>query len=136
MANLHDPHAAGPDHRAPAAPYPPLLACLCAAWCDTCAAYRPLIDALAHSHPHWQVVWVDIEDQADALAGLPGGEPDIGNFPTLLVCTDDGHGFFGPVLPHERLLKRMLQQAEQAELQALDAAALALASLLRSGRLA
>lgn len=136
MAILDNTLAAGPGDEPPAKPARPLLACLCAAWCDTCTAYRPSVQALAQSHPGWQVVWVDIEDQADALASLPGGEPDIDNFPTLLVCSADGHGFFGTVLPHASLLARLLHQASQGELPALDADALALAALLRSGRVA
>jgi hypothetical protein len=112
----------------------PLVACLCAAWCTTCEAYRPLIDALALSHPHWQTAWVDIEDQADALAGLPGGEPAIDNFPTLLVCSPDGRGFFGTVLPHASLLSRLLRQAEAGELPPLPPDALGLAAWLQPGR--
>ena len=108
-------------------PHRPVLACLCAAWCTTCEAYRPVFDAVAAAHPDWQLAWVDIEDQADALASLPGGEPDIDNFPTLLVCTPAGRGFFGTVLPHAALLSRLLQQARAGELPALPAQALALA---------
>ena len=138
MSNPDASPAAGParpaDRANPAGPRP-LVACLCAAWCNTCEAYRPLIDALASSHPHWQAAWVDIEDQADALASLPGGEPPIDNFPTLLVCTADGRGFFGTVLPHAAVLTRLMQQAERADLPALGPEPLALAALLRSGRL-
>ena len=109
----------------------PLLACLCAAWCGTCEAYRPVLAAVAAAHPAWRVVWVDIEDEADRLAALSDGGPDIENFPSVLLCTAQGHGFFGTVLPQAALLERLLRQAEQGGLPALPPASLALAQALR-----
>jgi hypothetical protein len=38
-----------------------LVACLCAAWCDTCVAYRPGFLALAERFPRAEFRWVDIE---------------------------------------------------------------------------
>lgn len=115
----------------PAPVTPGLVACLCAGWCDLCTRYRAVFDELAGSHPGWCFRWVDIEDEADALETLPGGTPDIENFPTLLVATADGQGFWGPVLPHAELAHRLLRQAASGELPALTPAALDLAALLR-----
>lgn len=108
----------------------PLLACLCAAWCNTCEAYREVLAAVAAAHPGWRVAWVDIEDEADRLAALPDGGPDIENFPTVLVCTAQGQGFLGTVLPQPGLLDRLLKQAEQGGLPPLPLHTLALAQAL------
>lgn len=83
------------------------IACLCAAWCGTCEAYRAVFAGVAARHPAVEFAWVDIEDEADAL----GEEPDVRNFPTLLV--DDGTAvhFLGTVLPHEGTLERMARDA-------------------------
>ena len=102
-----------------------LVACLCAGWCTTCAAFRPAFAELARAHPDVRFAWIDIEDQADALETTPGGAPDIENFPTLLVNTADGGGFFGTVLPQTGLVERLLQQARQGRLPRLAEAGLA-----------
>jgi thiol-disulfide isomerase/thioredoxin len=104
---------------------PLLVACLCAGWCTTCDAFRPMFAALASAYPEVRFAWVDIEDQADALEATPGGAPDIENFPTLLVSAADGSGFFGTVLPQTRLVERLLQEATQGRLPRLGAAGLA-----------
>lgn len=93
-----------------------IVACLCAAWCDTCTAYRASFDALADRHPDKCFVWIDIEDQADIV-----GDFDVENFPTLLIQRGDTVAFFGTVLPDLQLADRLLRsQAEKspAELQA------------------
>ena len=59
-----------------------LVACLCAAWCDTCNAYRSAFEALAEKHPDKCFCWIDIEDQASLVEDI-----DIENFPTILVGT-------------------------------------------------
>lgn len=101
---------------------PVWLACLCAGWCTTCEAYRPLWQSLAQSHPEARWLWVDIEDHADALSSGPGGGPDIENFPTLLVLSPEGEGgFFGTVLPHAAVAERLLQQAQAGRLPRLTA---------------
>ncbi|WP_310734435.1 thioredoxin family protein [Ideonella livida] len=102
-----------------------LVACLCAGWCTTCDAYRPLFEALARQHPGVRFAWVDIEDHADALDEAPGGAPDIENFPTLLLSQGAGHGFFGTVLPHVGVVERLLQEAAQRRLPALGVPGLA-----------
>jgi thioredoxin-like negative regulator of GroEL len=106
----------------------PLLACLCAAWCRTCADYRAVMDQAAAGHPGWRFAWVDIEDHADALDPDDRGGPDITNFPTLLLVQDGKPRFFGAVLPYADVLERLLAQANRQALPPLpeaDAAALA-----------
>lgn len=92
------------------------VACLCAAWCDTCQAYRATFDALAARHPLQHFVWIDIEDQADLV-----GDFDVENFPTLLIQRGDRVAFFGAVLPDMRVADRLLLAQlgkNDAELQA------------------
>lgn len=80
------------------------VACLCAAWCGTCNAYRAAFDALAERHPDKQFVWIDIEDQADLV-----GDLDVDNFPTLLLQHGPTVTFFGTVLPDARVAERLVQ---------------------------
>lgn len=89
-----------------------VVVCYCAAWCDTCTAYRVKFDALADTHPATLFIWVDIEDHADWL-----GEEDVENFPTLSVRLGERHVFFGPMLPHIGHLERLLDSlsADSAE---------------------
>ena len=87
-----------------------IVACLCAAWCGTCASYRAAFDALAARHPDKTFVWIDVEDQADVV-----GDLDVDNFPTLLVQRDDTVAFFGTMLPDAAVADRLVQaQAELA----------------------
>src|SRR4051812_24545915 len=87
-----------------------IVACLCAAWCDTCRAYRDSFDELAARHPDKRFVWIDIEDQADVV-----GDFDVENFPTLLIQRKDIVAFFGTVLPEIKLADRLIQaQAEKS----------------------
>jgi thioredoxin 1 len=92
-----------------------IVACLCAAWCDTCNLYKSRFAELAALHPDQRFVWIDIEDEADLV-----GDLDVENFPTLLI--QQGHlvSFFGPVLPDLRqadLLLRAQFAKSPAELQ-------------------
>lgn len=80
-----------------------VTACLCAAWCDSCGAYRATFDALAARHPELGFVWIDIEDQADLV-----GDLDVENFPTLLIQQADVVAFFGCVQPDLRVAERLL----------------------------
>lgn len=113
-----------------------LVACLCAAWCGTCRDYRAVFEALAREQPALRFAWLDIEDEADALAAF---DLDIENFPTLLVARGDDLRFLGTVLPHANTLARTLQAAREAVLpgmkverpQALIAAVRAAAETLR-----
>ena len=81
-----------------------LVACYCAAWCDTCTIYRTRFDALAQRLPEHAFVWIDIEDFPDLL-----GDEDVENFPTLLIQRDDDVLFFGTMLPHIEQLERLIQ---------------------------
>lgn len=81
-----------------------VVACLCAAWCDTCNAYKSKFDELAALHPDQRFVWIDIEDEAAVV-----GELDISNFPTLLIQQRDTVCFFGTVQPDLRQADRLLR---------------------------
>ncbi|NMM38838.1 MAG: thioredoxin [Glaciimonas sp.] len=88
-----------------------LIACLCAAWCGTCSDFRSNFEELARCHPDKQLVWIDIEDQADVV-----GDLDIDNFPTLLIQHGDTVAFFGTILPDKRLADRLIQaQLEKSD---------------------
>jgi thioredoxin 1 len=86
---------------------PLLVACLCAAWCKTCDAYRATFAQVARSHPGARFVWIDIEDHSDAL----GEVPDIDDFPTLAILLNDDIRFFGPLTPHAATLDRLVAAA-------------------------
>lgn len=83
-----------------------LIACLCAGWCTTCTAYRPVFAALAQQHLHDTLVWVDIEDDAEWL-----GDIEVENFPTLLIASSGQVRFFGTVTPHAQTLERLVAAA-------------------------
>lgn len=59
-----------------------IVACLCAQWCGICRAWHDAFRALAAEGllPGARWLWVDIEQQADALGDF---EPE--NFPVLAV---------------------------------------------------
>jgi thiol-disulfide isomerase/thioredoxin len=102
---------------------PLLVACLCAGWCGTCTSYQPVFDALAAEFGDAaQFVWVDIEDEADAL-----GDVDVDDFPTLLIAPggDARIAFFGPVLPHVQNARQLVQRALAGELTLVGDARLA-----------
>lgn len=107
-----------------------VVACLCAAWCDSCRSYQPAFEQLAGQHPDKRFVWIDIEDQADLL-----GDIDVDNFPTLLIQRGDAVTFFGAVLPDIKLADRLIQaQAEKSEteLQAATSSSLSKTNNLRA----
>jgi thioredoxin 1 len=81
-----------------------VVACLCAAWCDTCTAYQGKFEEFAALHPNQRFVWIDIEDQADIV-----GDLDISNFPTLLIEQHGIVSFFGTVQPDLRQADRLLR---------------------------
>jgi thioredoxin 1 len=95
-----------------------LVACLCAAWCDTCRAYRSSFDQLAAQHPDKHFVWIDIEDQADFI-----GDIDVENFPTLLIQRSDAVAFFGTVLPDMKIADRLIQALSEKSMSDLRAEA-------------
>jgi len=118
---------------APAAEVPLTVACLCAQWCRTCDGYREVFDQvlLAVSEMGVRGMWVDVEDQADALGAI-----DVENFPTVLIARGDAVLFFGPITPHAQTLQRLVHAALQDTLsldrRALDAAVLELPARLRA----
>ncbi len=92
----------------------PLVACLCAAWCDSCRDYRSTFESLgARFAEQAEFAWIDIEDEADAL-----GELDIENFPTLLIADGDTLRFLGPVTPQAAMAERLLRSALAGDLPA------------------
>jgi len=96
-----------------------LVACLCAEWCDSCRDYRATFAALAAQFSgQADFAWIDIEDESDAL-----GDPEIENFPTLLLADAGGLRFFGPVTPHAATAERLVENALAGELPAIDDAA-------------
>jgi hypothetical protein len=84
-----------------------IVACLCAAWCDTCNDYRPPFAALARANPHDGFAWIDIEDESDLL-----GDIDIENFPTILIARGWTPHFFGTMLPHIEQLQKLLSSVK------------------------
>lgn len=78
--------------------------CLCADWCDTCRKYRSGFENVMARFPRMQSVWLDIEDQADAL-----GDLDIESFPTLLISRDESILYYGVMLPYPEHLSRILE---------------------------
>jgi thioredoxin 1 len=85
-----------------------LVACLCAAWCDTCLAYRSGFDQLRLQHPNKCFAWLDIEDHSSLTEDL-----DIENFPTILIQYEEKILFLGTMLPDSNLVNRLLQALEQ-----------------------
>lgn len=81
------------------------LACLCAAWCRACEAYRPVFEASA-AELGLPARWVDVEDEAEHL-----GDLDLQTFPTLLLFNDKQLLFGGPVLPDAHTLQRLVRHA-------------------------
>jgi thiol-disulfide isomerase/thioredoxin len=82
-----------------------LVACLCAGWCTTCDAYRPVLAGVAAQHPGLRFAWIDIEDDADALGD---DALDIETFPTVMVLRGGMPLFHGTLLPHAGTLQRLL----------------------------
>lgn len=82
-----------------------VVACLCAAWCDTCGAYQPGFLAMAARFPRAEFRWIDIEDEAEAVEGI-----EVENFPTIVVRRGSETLFQGPMLPHHAHLERLLEK--------------------------
>jgi thiol-disulfide isomerase/thioredoxin len=86
---------------------PWLIACLCAAWCDTCNSYKAKFEELSSVHPDKFFTWIDIEDQAHLIEEL-----DIENFPTILIQHHETCLFIGTMLPDTKLLNRLISSLE------------------------
>ena len=106
----------------------PWVACLCAAWCVACREYGATFAALAAQFgSDADFAWIDIEDDSDAL-----GDPDIENFPTLLLADAGGLRFLGPVTPHAATAERLVLSALAGELPTIDGDEAALAERART----
>jgi thioredoxin 1 len=104
-----------------------LVACLCAEWCGSCRDYRATFDALAAQFAaEADFAWIDIEDESDAL-----GDPDIENFPTLLIAHAGGLRFLGAVTPHAATAERLVRNALAGELPEISGPPAALAERAR-----
>lgn len=94
-----------------------VVACLCAAWCDTCKSFRAQFERWSASHPELAFVWIDVEDNADVI-----GDFEVDNFPTLLLQTGQYVTYYGSIAPDigiaERLLQNSLQQSPEQLLKA------------------
>lgn len=86
-----------------------VIACYCAAWCDTCVKYQPEFNALAQRWPEHIFVWIDIEENPELL-----GDDDVENFPTILVQNASGNLFYGPMLPYISHLDRYIGQIDSS----------------------
>lgn len=80
------------------------IACLCAEWCGTCRDYRAGFNALQEQFPEVAFRWVDVEDESDLI-----NDPDVENFPTLLIQRGNDVLFYGVMLPQHGLLKRLIE---------------------------
>jgi len=80
-----------------------LVVCLCAAWCDTCDAFRVTFERIAVTRPHVSFLWLDIEDDAEIC-----GEIDVENFPTLAIWRGGALVFYGVSLPQEGSVARLI----------------------------
>ena len=88
------------------------VVCLCADWCGLCRDYRAVLKQVAAQYPAHRFVYLDIEDQADAV-----GDMDIETFPTLLVADAQGVFFLGPLAPHAATLSRLLASLQVPDVQ-------------------
>lgn len=93
-----------------------LVVCLCADWCGTCREYEEGFRELERKYPDVGFLWVDIEDEHSGVEDW-----DIENFPTVLIQRNELVLFFGPLLPHQRILKQTLDAyLEQTPSEARD----------------
>lgn len=99
-----------PQREALARPDSWLVACFCAAWCDTCQQYRSRFEALARTRPQQVFAWIDIEDHPELL-----GDEEVENFPTLLVQVGGRTRFYGTMLPHIGHLERLLDSLASSD---------------------
>lgn len=84
-----------------------VVACYCAAWCDTCTKYRHEFDALARQWPEHVFVWIDIEENPEYM-----GDEDVEDFPTVSIQSTAANLFFGTLLPYADHLDRLLKNTD------------------------
>lgn len=80
-----------------------LVVALCAAWCETCRAFRPVFERLAAAQRDSLFLWLDIDDDS-----VVAGDIEIDGFPSLAVFRSGLPVFFGVAEPQERHLVRVL----------------------------
>lgn len=80
-----------------------VVACYCAAWCNTCSQYQKDFNALAEKWPEHTFVWIDIEESPELL-----GDQDIETFPTVSIQNANANVFFGTLLPYIDHLDRLI----------------------------
>jgi thioredoxin reductase (NADPH) len=102
--------------RALADPPRVVVVSFCAAWCDTCAAFRATYERLAQARPQLAFVWLDIEDDA-AIAG----DVDVENFPTLAVYRGTDVLHFGVSVPNETTVGRLIDALSERAAPLCDA---------------
>jgi len=110
----------------PAASSRVVVACLCAQWCSSCRAYRATFERVAAAFPDIRFAWIDVEDEEVLV-----GRVDVDNFPTLLIGADAGLHFFGPVMPQEEVLARLVRTCSESARQTVPAHADVVALLHR-----
>ena len=81
------------------------VSCVCAEWCDSCAAYQAGFFELAAHFPEAGFRWLDTENDAEAL-----GDLEVENFPTILVRRGAETLFCGAQPPSHETLKRLLEK--------------------------
>lgn len=82
-----------------------VVVCLCAAWCDTCSAFRTSFERIAEARPRALFVWLDVEDDSAIC-----GDIDIENFPTLAVYRGERLLHYGVSLPQEGTVARLIDE--------------------------
>jgi thioredoxin reductase (NADPH) len=82
-----------------------VVVCLCAAWCDTCTAFRVSFERIAEARPSEVFVWLDVEDDSEIC-----GDIDIENFPTLAVYRGGRLLHYGVSLPQEGSVARLVDE--------------------------
>ncbi|MEO8248083.1 MAG: thioredoxin family protein [Burkholderiales bacterium] len=112
---LFEPGRDDVDIRAALADGQRLVACLCAAWCSSCAAWRGAFESLSREFAQDCFVWIDIEDHSDLVA-----EVEVETLPVLLVQADVGVGFLGPIEPRAPVVRALLMRAAPIDLRLAD----------------
>ncbi|HZQ60235.1 MAG TPA: thioredoxin family protein [Casimicrobiaceae bacterium] len=111
---------------------PPLVVvALCAAWCNTCAEFRPVFDAIAAARPAMTFVWLDIEDDAEIC-----GDLDVESFPTVLAFRGRRALHFGVTLPIAAVAARLIDELARRDQPSagIPDAAIALCNALAAAR--
>ena len=82
-----------------------IVVSLCAAWCDTCTAFRMSFERIAEARPRELFIWLDVEDDSAIC-----GDIDIENFPTLAVYRGERLLHYGVSLPQEGGVARLIDE--------------------------